>query len=309
MARLYPLLPFHPDETPWSWVARMAAYHIRGTIEWFLRDLGFEPFAISMGEPDEILRLCLLAGQDADVVLRNTPTRFGVRSHRLGKEILLDSLHPWDDLRFCPACLAADDRAAEAASQANAIHRRERLAWRLRPVRRCTLHGVPLIGCKRPEADGTVGVFAHKDAGHITVRGERSVEATARPPTPLQVYVQRRIEGRPGPEWLDLQHLEQAVRVTELLGLAVEFGPHSVLNDLSDTDRDAAATTGWRYASEGNDGVLQALSILHARSGQPGPLGRRAMWQCYGALMEDLEHPGGSGPFSTVFAKHISSLT
>lgn len=134
MARLFPLLPFCDDETDWSWAARMAAFHIRGPIGTFLRDLSLDPYLLSIGDPDELARLCTISGQDLGPVLRNNVTQNNHRSWRLGEEALTESLCPQQDLRFCLACLTVDDDTAMAASQDIAIHRRERLIWRLKPV-------------------------------------------------------------------------------------------------------------------------------------------------------------------------------
>lgn len=84
MARLFPPLPIRTDETHWSWAARMAAFHIRGPIGTFLRDLGLDPYLLSIGDPDELAHLCAIAGQDPEPVLRNTVTQNNRRSWRLG---------------------------------------------------------------------------------------------------------------------------------------------------------------------------------------------------------------------------------
>ncbi len=275
MARLFPLLPFRADETHWSWAARMAAFHIRGPIGTFLRDLGLDPFGLSIGDPDEVVRLCATAGQDPGPVLRNTLMRHTSRSWRLGEEILIDSLRPQQDLRFCPACLAEDDAVAKVAGQNIAIHRRERLIWRLKPIRSCLKHRLPLIRRDRPDHMVGKGVFADSVPENTAMLEEIARNAEPCPGSPLQTYIADRIAGRHGPVWLDSLPLEQSIRVTELLGTALEFGPHAAFDDLSAQNQDAASTCGWAYTSEGEAGIRRAFRILQAGC-DPTPMQRRS---------------------------------
>ncbi|WP_199259553.1 hypothetical protein [Paracoccus binzhouensis] len=90
------------------------------------------------------------------------------------------------------------------------------------------------------------------------------------PGSPLQTYIADRIAGRPGPTWLDCLPLEQSIRVTELPGTALEFGPDAAFDDLSAQDQDAASTCGWAYTSEGKSG-----SVGHSESSRPAAIRRR----------------------------------
>ncbi len=270
MARLFPLLPFRADETHWSWAARMAAFHIRGPIGTFLRDLGLDPFVLSIGDPDEVARLCATAGQDPGPVLRNTLMRNTCRSWRLGEEILIDSLRPQQDLHFCPACLAEDDAAAKAAGQDIAIHRRERLIWRLKPIRSCPTHRLPLIHRDRPDHMVGKGVFAGSVPETAAMLRDLAGCAKSCPASPLQTYIADRLVGIHGPAWLDSLPLEQSIRVTDLLGTAMEFGPYAAFDDLSVQDQmlqplvaGSTPPKGWRE------------SAAHCRSFRPGLTPRR----------------------------------
>ncbi|RDD72233.1 TniQ family protein [Paracoccus versutus] len=307
MARLFPLLPFRADETHWSWAARMAAFHIRGPIETFLRDLGLDPFVLSIGDPDEVARLCATAGQDPGPVLRNTLMRHTSRSWRLGEEVLTDSLCPQRDLRFCPACLAEDDAVAKVAGQNIAIHRRERLIWRLKPIRSCPTHRLPLIRRDRPGGADGKGVFADSVPETTAMLEEIARNAEPCPGSPLQTYIADRIAGRHGPAWPDSLRLEQAIRITELLGTALEFGPHVAFDDLSAPDQDAASACGWSYIVDGESGIRGALQILQTGF-DPTPMPRRgSKWDAFGSLLDELHHPAPGSPFRRIFDEHIES--
>ncbi|SFY44663.1 TniQ protein [Paracoccus pantotrophus] len=307
MARLFPLLPFRADETHWSWAARMAAFHIRGPIGTFLRDLGLDPYLLTIGDPDEVARLCATAGQDPGPVLRNTLMRHTSRSWRLGEEVLIDSMCPQQDLRFCPACLAEDDAVAKVAGQDFAIHRRERLIWRLKPIRSCPTHRLPLIRRDRPDQVVGKGVFAGSVPETAAMLAEIARNSEPCPGSPLQTYIADRLAGRRGPAWPGSLRLERAIRITELLGTALEFGPHVAFDDLSAQDQDAASACGWRCIVDGEAGIRHALQILQAGFDPKRSPCRIKKWGAFGPLLDEFRHPAPDNPLRRIFEKHIES--
>lgn len=285
----------------------MAAFHIRGPIATFLRDLGVDPFLFSRGDPDEMTRLCDLAGQDPGAVLRNTLVRHSRRACRLNGEALIDSLCRTEDLRFCPACLAEDDAGAAATRQDPAIRRRERLIWRLKPIRCCPTHAIPLIRRDRPDDTEGKGVFSESIPETTAMLEDiaRGIEPCLA--SPLQNYAIDRIGGSSGPAWLDRQSLEQAIRVTELLGTALEFGPYAAFDDLSVHDQDAASACGWAYTSKGEAGIRHAFRILESSFDPKQSPGRGGKWNAFGSLLDGIRDPAPNSPLCRIFEEHIAS--
>lgn len=304
MARLSPFLPFHADETSWSWVARLAAFHIRGPVSTFLRDLGFDLIGFTTGEPDEIMRFCALAGQDPVPVLRNTLIRQNGRTHRLGEDTLIDRLSLTRNIRFCPACLVQDDVEAAAAKQNTAIYRRERLIWRLRAARFCLAHGLQLIGRERSGKAEDRGVFTSCVPETTAELEDIAKNSKAALLSPLQTYLENRIRGRSGHAWLDGQPLVQVIRVTELLGAALVFGPHTEFDDLSAREQEIASTIGWDYTSKGETGVRAAFQILHEC--QASILRkRRGRKSCsLGSLAKEIRFLRWEGPLRRLLDEH-----
>jgi hypothetical protein len=309
MTRLFPMFPFHPDETPWSWAARMAAFHINGPVVLFLRDLGLDSVAFTSGDPCEVAHLCDLAGQDPQPVLRNTVVDEGFRVRRLGDERLQDSLCRAADLRFCPLCLAEDDATAALARQDPAAYRRERLIWRLKPVRRCPVHGLPLVRRNRPETLAGPGVFAETVPETASGLAKMGRGREARLESPLQPYVIGRVEGQTGPAWLDSQTLDQAVRATEMLGAVLAFGPHTYFEDLSVEDQDAASAEGYKFASRGEPGIRHALRILQVRSDQDDPAITRRIENAFGTLLPLVQEGGDNSPICRLLQWEIAEMT
>lgn len=308
MARLFPLLPFQTDETHWSWAARMAAFHIRGPIGIFLRDLGLDPFALTIGDPDEVARLCEIAGQDPGPVLRNSVAQNTSRSWRLGEETLTHSLRPQQDLRFCSACVAEDDADAMAAGQDAAIHRRERLIWRLKPIRSCLKHGLPLIRRDRPDHMVGKGIFAGSVPENTARLQDLAGCAAPCLGSPLQTYITDRLAGRHGPTWPDSLPLEQVIRITELLGSALEFGPYVAFDDLSAPEQDTASGRGWTCIVSGEAGIRHALQVLQARVDPERSPCRIRKWEAFGPLLDELRHPLPSNPLRRIFEEHFASI-
>src|SRR5690606_18419700 len=83
MARLYPVLPIHPDETHRSWAARLAAFHIGAPVTVMFEDMNIDPFAYALGAPDEVARLAEITGVSLEDMNRATLTRVNSRSRRV----------------------------------------------------------------------------------------------------------------------------------------------------------------------------------------------------------------------------------
>lgn len=306
MARLFPLLPFHSDETPRSWAARMAAFHIRGPIDTFLRDLGLDPLAFSLGEPDEVIRLCDLAGQDQQTVLRNTLVHVVRRAYRLGSEHLIDTLCRAEDLRFCPACLAEDDAAAVSAKQfRNPSEGATGVA-----LESCTLLPGPWPSPdpqNAPGWHGRNGGVRRRSAGNHSNAGRHCSQQR----TPFRVAASdlccRQIKGHPGPAWLDNQPLEQAIRSSEVLGAVFAFGPHAAFDNLSDSEGDVASTCGWRFTSRGEAGVRRAFRIMQARADQKDPVIARRIRNTFGTLLDEVQRISGNCPIRLLLHEHITN--
>lgn len=308
MTRLFPPLPFRADETHWSWAVRMAAFHILGPIGTFLRDIGLDPFVLSIGDPDELTRLCATAGEDPEPVLRNTLMRNTRRSWRLGEEVLSDSLCPEQDLRLCPACLAEDDAAAMAAGQDTAIHRRERLVWRLKPIRSCLKHRLPLICRDRPDHMVGKGIFAESVPANTTML--QDLAGRAAPCLEIgapDLYRQspgraswRGMAGQPAAGTGDQDHraVGRRPRVRAACRLRRPFRPGS----------------GYRFGLRlelhrrwrGRHPPRLADSSGRVRSQTSSC--RIKKWGNFTSLLDELRHPLPSNPLRRIFEEHYVSI-
>lgn len=252
MSALFPMLPFADDETPLSWAARQAAFHTRGRALAFLTDLGIPLVDLARGDEPAVLRLCERAGHDPAAVLRNTISAVGGRRYQLRGLEFAAEFTTGPATRICPACLDHDLTGARLPGAAL----RHRLIWRLAPVRTCPLHGTAL----RDLRSGRWDDIAHElQAMTSLIDAERRVPGRARVVSPLQAYAVARLDGCPGPAWLDGQDIDQAVRATEMLGALEAFGPKLKASDMSEDMWDAAGSAGWPIVSEGGAAIREYL--------------------------------------------------
>ncbi|MCW3784330.1 TniQ family protein [Defluviimonas salinarum] len=281
MATLFPLIPFIADETPLSWAARQAAFHTGGRLVPFLNDLQISAADLARGLPDAVMRLCDKAGQDPEPVLRNTITAIGDRRFRLRDLEFAAEFTTGAWTRICPSCLA-DDQAGQRYPDAASRHR---LAWRLAPVRTCSVHGVLLRDLRTRKWDDGLHEL---QAMRALIEAEIMVPSVSppRPPSPLQIYVEARLEGNRGPEWLDGQDIDQATRAAEMLGGLIAFGPGRKAADMTQDMWDQAGQAAWPLISEGSramaDFLRGALSKNVTREGRPGA--RKAFGMLYSWL-------------------------
>ncbi|WP_051337358.1 TniQ family protein [Leisingera daeponensis] len=303
MDKLYPSLSFAHGETPLSWAARLAAFHTGGGLRPFLNDMDVPLMRLAGGHADAIRPLCELAGQDHKVVEYNTirslgRMRFSLRCEVFSKEFMTGAV-----TRFCPACLAEDE------SGANRPHarRRARLNWLFTPVRICPHHQLPLIQRRRDAWDNKareLRVLVPETGAELLALAASSPK---RPPSPLQDYVIGLLDGVKGPEWLDGQGIEQAVRATEVLGAVLKFGADAKGGGLKELEWDEAGRTGWVYVSGGQASIREALDVILADARHPATR-CQIRDRTYGMLYSWLARTKLSkepGPIRGILREHI----
>lgn len=302
MTRLRPVIPIHPDETHRSWAARLAAFHIGAPVSDLFADMNIDPLAYALGAPDEVARLAVIAGVSSSDLHRSTLTRVTHRVHHLGKEALINVIHPDKDLRYCTVCLREDAEAAALNGQHAAFHLRERLAWRFRSVRFCPRHGIALDSIDRPDEEELVGALPTQLIAPSDAPGANALTNS------IQAYIAGRLTGVTGPQWLDDQPLGQVIRSAELLGTALAFEPHDAFEDLTDTEREAATQCGWKFVSQGDRKLRQALRILEARAAVPRGTGKWSKRRVFGNLLREAQESTLRVPLWDVLHDHIAEM-
>jgi hypothetical protein len=284
---LLPFLPFDPIETPLSYAARLARHHADKRVVPFLKDMQICPQAIASSKPGALARLADISGASLCELSRNVPIHKGNRIYDLRGELVSAEFLSNPHTLFCPACLAEDDQTGR---------RRGRWEWRLSVVRTCSHHGIPLLRQAKAKWDDVFHELDHRVPERDEELQALIEKAAPRSVSPHQDYVIHRLEGKAGPEWLDAQSLEQAVRATELLGVLVEHGPDQKLPDLTSDDWDHAGRVGFGFTSLGEAGIREALEAQFRKyDDASGTLGARKIFGCFYkalAYSKSLKEPG-----------------
>lgn len=284
---LAPHFPFHPEESPLSYAACLAKLHTGDRLVSFLRDIEIRPDQMAVNHGSALCRLAEVAGVDVEDLRANTAIPVGKRTYDLRGELVTAEFLANPNTVFCPACLAEDDRRGM---------RRGRWEWSLSVVRTCPRHEIPLLRRAQAAWDDKL----HELDRRVPERGvelQRMIEGAGhRSVSPLQQYVLHRLSGIAGPDWLDVQTLDQATRATELLGVLVAYGPKQRLPELRSDDWDHAGRIGFDFSSRGEEGIREALERQFGKfddaSGTPGA--RRIFGCFYNALAhsKSLKDPG-----------------
>lgn len=284
---LVPHFPFDAGESPLSFAARLSKLHTGNSLVSFLRDIGIRPDQMAANDEAALSCLSEVSGVAVDALRANAAVLAGKRTYDLRGEMVTAEFLANPHTMFCPACLAVDDRTGL---------RRGRWEWALSVVRTCPDHEIPLVrhvqvawDDKLHELDRRVPERGEQLKALITNAGHRSV-------SPLQDYVMRRLDGKAGPEWMDAQTLDQATRVTQLLGVLVAFGPTQKLPELTSDDWDHAGRIGFAFTSRGECGIREAFEAQFRKfDDATGTPGARKIFGCfYNALAhsKSLKDPG-----------------
>ncbi|KFE33610.1 hypothetical protein DW2_17370 [Thioclava atlantica] len=123
----------------------------------------------------------------------------------------------------------------------------------------------------------------------------------------LQDYVLARFEGQNGPQWLDRQPIEQAVRATEMLGAVLAFGPKAKPGGLTMLDWAKAGELGWQYVRCGEHGVRRALTELQEAAKGRGRdwLSRSAVFGMLYRWLASSKQRKDPGEIREVLRRHI----
>lgn len=284
---LVPFLPFCTDETPISYACRMSRFHTGRALTDIVADLGIKPLDLASNKPVALARLSEISGVPEKTLRRSVPVPLGDRAYDFRGEIVTAEFLSSPKIVYCPACLHDDDRAGA---------RRSRWHWSLAVVRTCPVHNIALKHRTKAAWNDHLRSLDHI----VSAKGEAlkhlATVSACRAPSPLQDYALGRLEGDQGPQWLDAQSLDQAVRATELLGVLLEFGPSQLLPKLSQDDWDQAGRVGYAYTARGEAGIIEALQLQFDKlTDAKGSPGTRATFGCfYNALAhsKSLKDPG-----------------
>lgn len=291
MKPLHPHLPFHDDETPLSWVCRLAAFHLGGRPNELLTDRGISLAAVQFGEPEAIRGLAEAGSADPVTVQRNAVEKLPDGRDRVRGETLHQRLVVRRRSMVCPRCLIED----VGGGQPDTAALRGRFSWQFSVVAVCPTHRQPLFDLNDDANRLNYFPMAATAVRHWDRLTAAAASAAETAPTAVQDYVLARLDGERGPAWLDGQPLDHAAKACEVIGCVALKGPRPNSKRFSDKEWRDAMNLGFEIASGGEVAIRSLLSDLQARcftdDGHAGPqamFGSMWVWAAHGDRKDGL---------------------
>lgn len=291
-----------PGETLMSWVARIAREQAGMAPFEYLNFIEFSRKDILEATPAGLGRLAAISGASIDDVAVGAYLRVGDRLYEHRGQQFYAEFARRERTTFCPACLLEDGRP-DGPSRGLRVGR---VNWLFSPIRTCPIHRIPLCRTAHQsyaERFQDMALVAPDDAALLRL----AARAETRPVSPLQRYVEDRLDGRSGPAWLDGQQIDLGVRASEMIGACLLHGAHVDLPTLSEDQWDAAGAAGFEHAARGEDGIRSALAELLKRLRQNDIKGGGPQ-AAFGRLFQWLQFNKGSksrGPIREVVREFI----
>lgn len=293
-------LDYIEGEAPASFLSRLAMANGSNLTE-LASILGIKLVDVIDGAPATTEWLAQVGGIEPDRIARTTFRRIGTRSFVRGGHQLPRQSVVYQIARICPACLREDARRSGKADQ---IGMGFRSNWQVPFLRSCTRHNVALF----PGWSCADRVHRHDFASRVglilpaILTGK--LDGPSVSPSPFEHWVEQRLAGEGGDQWLDQFDFYAAATFCELLGRAVLLDRVSKNSKLTENQWRHAADLGFCSAAAGEAGIRKTLLEVQERGGSPndGPHARFGM--LYDRFSRDLDGPEFE-PFRKVLQDHL----
>jgi hypothetical protein len=249
--------PLHADETPTSFVSRLAARN--GTsMRTFCRDYEIAFQGVVDGNAETLNYVAALARADPETLRDAAFVKKGTRRRTYRGIDLHDSVLRRERIALCAVCALADIESYPSLRPNAAVY--GRAIWLLNPLRTCPTHKVPLtllsMDMKRMHD------FAYYLAAAVPDLEQLAASNVRRDLSGLEAYTLRRLRGTASSPLLDPLPLAAAVRLCKTAGAVLLSGPKVDIKILSGEDEHAAANAGFEAISDGPDAFRSLLDRL-----------------------------------------------
>lgn len=308
MGGLWPLVPLEADESPTSFVSRLARLHVK-TARRFCQDLGIGFQSLVNGGREALGRLSYLARAPLGTLIDNAMVRTGRNDHLWrGQAIGSENLSRFT-LQVCPRCLE-EDVALSARGLGHGPY--GRATWLVRYLRTCPRHLVALIPVRC--ALQTLHDFVPSVEPVLGRLRDGGLPIEERLPSRLEHYLLQRLEGRPPAEtaWLNGLGFSAAADTCEVMGAVIAFGRGVSMRRLDGRARHIAGDVGFLAASEGPAGIREVLAAWDLGSSDDGsrsdgPLATYGHFRSF--LMRHQERRPELEPVRALVSDHIRWTT
>lgn len=185
--------PLLPGETIMSWVARIAREQAGMASFDYLNFIEFGRKDLLEATPAGLARLARISGAPIEDIADGAYLRIADRLYEHRRQRFHAEFAGRERTTFCPACLLEDARP-ESPSRGLRVGR---VNWLFSPFRTCPTHGIPLyrtIHQSYAERFQDMTLVAPDDGALVRL----AEGADTRPVSPLQRYVEDRLDGKGG---------------------------------------------------------------------------------------------------------------
>ncbi|WP_417256156.1 TniQ family protein [Celeribacter halophilus] len=265
---LLPKLEALPEESMTSYLNRVARFHGNVPLPKFLNMIELPRHEILAPGPKTIARVSRLTGAQVWRLERMTFLHIGQRRRSIGGQLVQAEFVDTGTRRFCPRCLL-EDLALDSPSDGMPVGR---IVWQIKATQVCHRHNLVL---KKRSINAYPDRF--KNLPELieseTELAQLAASAEYCKTSALQGYMMKRIAGVKGPDWLDDQPLDVAVKACELLGMLLIGQPGTDLEKLAPVQRIVAQDEGYEYAKAGPVGLLKAFQVIYDQYVETGKSG------------------------------------
>ncbi|WP_120502401.1 TniQ family protein [Roseovarius sp. EL26] len=301
MKRLQPFLPMLPGESLVSLVSRYGRYHCNMSAMAFSPFMGMKRQDVVCVKDYVVERMHELSGISTDRLMQGSYQKIGPRYYLHRGEEFHSEFLAANRITYCPQCILNNLEASQCSEGLPV----GLINWAFSPVRTCTAHSSPLVRERTLKA----GIPFLDVAAHLPDRAKLSkiVDLSEkREASSLQMYVENRLAGGSGPSWLDGQQIDLATRATEMLGACIAFGAFVNLPTLNQAQWDTAASIGFEYVSQGEQGIMEGLEeVQRVASCSKIHAGPQAVFGVLYQWIQFKKNTKPVGPFRDVFREHI----
>jgi len=297
MPRLKLTVSPHEGETTLSIVSRLALRNGASFVQDFCADMGLSWREAANGESGEVRRLADLAGLCADTLAAQSVVRVEHPGYRVNGQYLTSKTLVRRELRVCPRCLYEDEK------QGGALARHGRLEWLAATYRTCHIHQVPMLTLPDAEYPRCRHDFSQRVRDHwrSILRAERELVPSTELGL-LETGIASRIRGLGGHDHAGFLDLDLMCRLSEDLGVVLQFGAPMYPSKLSRAELARASEAGYQAIAGGPDALTAAFEEIKAASSSPTP----GFQADFGALARRIERVDHGSPR---FAGLIDQLT
>lgn len=246
---MLPHVPIEIGESLVSWAARSARAQTGMDLLSLLSFTGLNRTAVLTPSDHDIDCLADLFGGHVNQIANAAVTPSGGGMRRYQAEMFRADFLSWKVGVYCPDCIEEEARPFG------------RVLWHLESARICSRHKTLLRKWNLADPDH---IFMSPDQLHAVNGGVDITNGALRNQAfaPMQQYVEDRIAGNCGPDWMDRQRIDQVVRVARVLGTSLIHGRHAKPQDLALDQLLEAEHAGYDIVAGGEVGVLSCFDNL-----------------------------------------------